>query len=206
MTAQPKTSPAHITHTADIEGEGCLLAKEGDTHAQIISVEAVLSQQHPQAPVPKVHVQTIGMEPETTPGEPGAIERQPGDLNVNTPEGVAHGEPDLTPGEDINPNPNAPMHLEGMGPEILMDTAEDWPEVFWRRRESPGRMQALKGTGILSSCKSLGLATLPCRRKPDHSPCHHYHHPPPQRLLVCSAHRPSTQGCQQSQNVKVQGP
>jgi len=65
-------------------------------------------------------VQTIA-EPEAIPGKPGAIERQPGDLNVNTPEGVAHGEPDSMPGEDINPNPNAPVHLEGTGPEVMLE-------------------------------------------------------------------------------------
>jgi len=40
---QYETSPTDATHTADIEGEGYLLAKEGDTHMQIISVEVVLS-------------------------------------------------------------------------------------------------------------------------------------------------------------------
>jgi len=107
-----------------------LLAEEGDTHVQIVSTEAVLSWQHPQAPDPNIHVQTVGAEPETTQGEPGAIKRQPSYPNVNTPEGVAHGEPDLMPGEDINSNVNTPVHLEGMGPEVLMDAEEDQPYVL----------------------------------------------------------------------------
>jgi len=40
---QPETTPAHSTHAADLEGEGCSLAEEGDTHAQIVSAEEVLS-------------------------------------------------------------------------------------------------------------------------------------------------------------------
>jgi len=107
-----------------------LLAEEGDTHMQIVSMEAVLSQQHPQAPDPNVHVQTVGAEPETTQGKPGAIERQPSDPNVNTPKGVAYGELDSMPGEDINSNVNVPVHLEGTGPEVLMDAEEDQPYVL----------------------------------------------------------------------------
>ena len=56
--------------------------------------------------------------------EPGAIESQPGDPNANTPEGVAHAEPDSTPGEDTNPDANAPMHSEGMGPDVLLEEDE----------------------------------------------------------------------------------
>ena len=119
------------------------MAKEGDTLAQIVGAEAVLSRQHTQDPNPKVHVQTISTEPEAISGEPGAIkevahehnghaepdlQEQPGDLNANTPKGVAHPEPDLMPGEDIDPNVNAPVHLEGTGPGVLMDAEEDRPE------------------------------------------------------------------------------
>jgi len=32
------------------------------------------------------------------------------------------------PGEDIDPNANVPVHLEGTGPGVLMDTEEDQPE------------------------------------------------------------------------------
>jgi len=140
---QPETSPVHSTHATDLEGEGCPLAEEGDTLAQIVSVEAVLSRQHTQDPNPKVHAQTIGAEPEAISGEPGAIkevahehngrvepdlQEQPGNLNANTPKGVARPEPDLMPGEDIDPNANAPVHLEGTGPGVLMDAEEDRPE------------------------------------------------------------------------------
>jgi len=48
-------------------------------------------------------------------------EGQPGDLNANNPEGVTHLEPDSTREE----TPNAPMHPEGMGPEVLKDVEED---------------------------------------------------------------------------------
>ena len=143
---QPETSPTDVTHTAETEGEGCSLAEEGDTHAQIVSAEAVLSWQRTQDPDPKVHVQTVSAEPLAIPGEPGAIEEgthahgdcaepdlkdgQPGDPNMNTPEGVAHGEPDSMPGENINSNANTPVHLEGTGPEVLMDAEEDQPYVL----------------------------------------------------------------------------
>ena len=133
-----KRCPADAIHIADIEGEGCLLAKEGDTHAQIISMEVVLSQQHPQTPHPIIHAQTIGTEPEAILGKPGAIkegahthnnhvepdlkEGQPGDPNTNTPEGVTHSELDSIPEEtDLN----VLAHLEGAGPEVLMDAEED---------------------------------------------------------------------------------
>ena len=55
--------------------------------------------------------------------EPDLHTRQPGDLNVNTPEGVAHSEPDLMLGEEADLNASA--HLEGAEPEPLMDTEED---------------------------------------------------------------------------------
>jgi len=132
-----KCCPADATYAADIEGEGCLLAKEGDTYMQIISVEVVLSWQHLQSPDPNVHVQTISTEPEVILGKPGAIEEgayihndcveldliegQPGNLNTNTLEEVAHLELDLIQEETSN----APMHLEGIGPEVLMDAEED---------------------------------------------------------------------------------
>src|SRR5712691_238336 len=49
----------------------------------------------------------------------------PGNPNDNTPEGVAHQEPDSMPGEDAITNPYAPAHLEGAGPELSMDGKED---------------------------------------------------------------------------------
>jgi len=106
------------------------LAKEGDTLVQIVSTEAVLSWQHPQAPTQDVHAQTIGAEPEAIQGEPGATEWQPGDPSTNTPKGVAHAEPDSTPGEVFDPNANAPVHLEGAGLGFLMDAEEDRPYVL----------------------------------------------------------------------------
>ena len=95
-----------------------MLAEEGDTHMQIISAEVVLSQQHTQTPDPKVHTQAIA-EPEVTPGKPGAIKRQPGDLNANTPKGVAYRELDSMSGEDITNN--ACTHLKGTEPETLLE-------------------------------------------------------------------------------------
>jgi len=64
------------THTADIEGEGCSLAKEGDTHMQIISMEVVLSRQHTQVPDPKVYVHHDCVEPDMQ-------SRQPGNTNAH---------------------------------------------------------------------------------------------------------------------------
>ena len=147
-TEQPKTSPADAIHTADLEGEDCSVAKEGITHAQIVVAEVDLSQWHTQDPVPKVHTQTIGAETEAIPGKPGAIERQPGDWNANTPKGVAHAELDSTPGEEtirnantpegvahteldfmsgevVNPKTDARVHLEGAGPDVLVDEEDD---------------------------------------------------------------------------------
>jgi len=135
-SVQPKTSPAHLTHATDLEGEGCPLAEEGDTLAQIVNVEAVPSQQHPEDPTQEVHAQTASTEPEVILGKPGAIEEvaykhndhvepdlqgQPGNPNANTPKGVTHPKLDLMPGEDIYPNTNAPVHLEGMGPEVMLE-------------------------------------------------------------------------------------
>ncbi len=136
-----KTSSVHAIHTTDIEGEGCLLAKEGETHAQIASTEAVLSWQYPQAPTQEVHAQTASAELEAILGEPDAIKvvapthvvdvepdlklGELGDRNVNNPEGVAHAETDSPPGEGIDPNTNAPAHVEGAEPELLMDVEGD---------------------------------------------------------------------------------
>jgi hypothetical protein len=145
-------------------------------------------------------------ELEAISGEPGAIEEvanahhdraepdlqvgQPGNPNANTPEGVAHGEPDPTTGEDTNTNANAPVHLEGMGPDVLLE-----------EEGISGEVCASKRTEILkSSCKSLGSANLPRRRKWSSSPRHyhhhrdHRHHPHILRLLGRSARRSSTQG------------
>jgi len=116
-------------------------------------------------PNPKVHAQTISAEPEVILGKPGAIEEvthehngcaepdlqeQPGDLNANTPKGVAHPELDSMPGEDIDPNVNAPMHLEGTGPGVLMDTEEDQPEDM------------LEGDGIAQENTSVKEDRVPC--------------------------------------------
>jgi len=132
-----KRRPTDTIHIADIEGEGCSLAEEGDTHVQIVSVEAVLSRQHPQTPDPIVHAQTVGTEPEAILGKPGAIEEgththndhvepdlkegQPGDPNANTPEGVTHAGPDSTPGEEVDPIANLPVHIEGTGPVVMLE-------------------------------------------------------------------------------------
>src|SRR6266581_882780 len=63
--AEPDSTPGeNATHAADIEGEGCSLAEEGDTHAQIVSAEAVLSRQHTQVPDPKVHAHHDRAEPD----------------------------------------------------------------------------------------------------------------------------------------------
>ena len=70
---QPKSSPADPTHTTNLEGEGYMLAEEGATHTQIVVAEVGLSQWHPQAPAHNVHMQSIGAEPLTLPGEPNTI-------------------------------------------------------------------------------------------------------------------------------------
>ena len=98
---QTKTGPAHAIYTTNIEGEGCSLAKEGDTHEQIISAEAVLSWQHPQAPTQEVHTQTTNMELEAILGEPDTIK-------VVAPTHVVDMELDLKLGDSGNPNANTP--------------------------------------------------------------------------------------------------
>jgi len=86
----------------------------------------------------EVPIQTTGVELEVTSGEPDTTKGvahahnncmemdlqtgQPGDLNANTLEGVTHLELDSML-EEINLN--ASTHLEGMGPEALMDAEED---------------------------------------------------------------------------------
>jgi len=196
-----KRCPADAIHIADIEGEGCLLAKEGDTHAQIISMEVVLSWQHPQTPHPIIHAQTIGTEPEAILGKPGAIkegahthnnhvepdlkEGQPGDPNTNTPEGVTHSELDSIPEEtDLN----VLAHLEGAGPEVLMDAEEDH-SLEVEEDGTAGKTLSVKGDmDPHIRLQEPGVSCLPRKRSLDHSPCHHHHHPPPWRLLVYSAH------------------
>ena len=125
---------------------------------QIISTEAVLSQQHTQGPDPKVPTQTLSAEPEAILGKPGAIEEgahthnnhaeldlkvgQPGDPNANTPKGVAHGKPDSMPGEEIISN--TPVHLEGTGPEVLMEEEVGCPlEV--EENGTAGKTVSVKG-------------------------------------------------------------
>jgi len=74
--AEPDSTPGEdATHAADIEGEGCSLAEEGDTHAQIVSAEAVLSWQHTQVRDPKVRAHHDRAEPDMQ-------SRQPGDTNA----------------------------------------------------------------------------------------------------------------------------
>ena len=53
--------------------------------------------------------------------EPGVIESQPGGPNANIPEGVAHTEPDLMPGEEANTNAKAPIHPVGTGLDVLLE-------------------------------------------------------------------------------------
>jgi len=65
----------------------------------------------PNANIPKG---VAHAEPDSMPGE----DTNP---NVYTPEGVAHTEPDSTPGEETDPNTDARAHLEGAGPEILLE-------------------------------------------------------------------------------------
>ena len=99
---QPETNPAaaDATHAASLEGEGRL----------------------PQGPTQNAHAQTTSAEPKVILGELGEIEfGQPGDPNANTPEGVAHAEPDSTPGEDTNPDANMPVYSEVTVPEVLLE-------------------------------------------------------------------------------------
>jgi len=129
--------PVHLLVQVILSRPVEALTEEGDTHAQIISMEAVLSQQHPQTPDPIVHVQTIGTEPEAILGKPGAIEEgahtynncvepdlkegKPGNPNANTPKGVTHTGLDSTPGEEVDPIANLPVHLKGTGPEVMLE-------------------------------------------------------------------------------------
>src|SRR5712691_5180660 len=52
-----------------------------------------------------------------------------GNPNDNTPEGVAHQEPDSTPGEDASPNTDARAHLHGAGSGLSMDEEDHSLEV-----------------------------------------------------------------------------
>jgi hypothetical protein len=119
---------------------------------------------------------------------------QPGDPNANTPEGVAHGEPDSMSGEVIDPNPNmnAPAHLEGAESEALMEAEVD--QLLEVEDGATRKWLVSRGPWVLeSNCKSLGSAALPRKGMLDHSPCHHYPRPSPQRLLGRTVRRPSTQ-------------
>ena len=85
-------------------------------------------------------MQTIGTEPEAVLGKPRAIEEgahiyddhveldlkegQPGNPNMNTPEGVTHAGLDSMPGE-VDPITNMPVHIKGMGPEVLIEEEDD---------------------------------------------------------------------------------
>jgi hypothetical protein len=69
--------------------------------------------------------------------------RQPCNPNISTPEDVAHGEPDSTPGEEVNLN--MPVYLESVRPKVLMER-EDISRSRWRRMVSPGKSPVLRGT------------------------------------------------------------
>jgi len=87
----------------------------------------------------EVPARTVGAEMKAISGEPDATEEvahahddrtapdlqtgQPGNRNSKTPKGVAHAEPDPTPGEEADSN--APAHLEVAGPEVLMEEEND---------------------------------------------------------------------------------
>ena len=164
----------------EVEGikERCSLAKEGETHAQIGSAEAVLSWQYPQAPTQEVHAQTASAELEAILGKPDAIKvvapthvvdvepdlklGELGDRNVNNPEGVAHAEPDSPPGEGIDPNTNAPAHVEGAEPTLLMGVEGDQFLEEGTTGENAS-VEEDRDPGV--KLQSPGLATLPRWRK-----------------------------------------
>ena len=98
--------------------------------------------------------------------------RHLGNLNVNTPEGVTPTELDSTPGEDATTNLYTPMHLEGMGPELLMDGKED--HLLKVEEEGIARENAsiewdigpcielqIPGVSPLATHEDIGLLTLP---------------------------------------------
>jgi len=72
---QPKPQPADAdaTHTLVLEREGLWIAKEVATHAQNVIVELGLSQDLLQSLDPKVHMETVAMEPCPISGEPGGL-------------------------------------------------------------------------------------------------------------------------------------
>ena len=164
---EPETSPVHTTHATDLEGEGCPLAKDGDTLAQIVGAEAVLSQQHPQVPTQQIHVQTVSAVPEAIPGEPGATKWQLGDPSANPPKGVAHVEPDSMPGEDFDPNTNAPVHLEGTGPETLLEEEGTAGEKASIEEDRDPRIELQEpGISHLAVQEKAGSLTLPSPQPP----------------------------------------
>jgi len=109
-----KRCPADAIHIADIEGEGCSLAKEGDTHTQTVSTEPSAILGKPRAIKEGTHTHNDHVELDLKEG-------QPGNPNANTPKGVTHTGPDSTPGEEVDPIANLPMHLEGTGPEVMLE-------------------------------------------------------------------------------------
>src|SRR5712691_8108031 len=175
------------------------LRHEGrDTHTQIVSAEAILSQHHTQVPDPKVHAQTVGTEPEAISGKPDAIEdvahthhnraepdihsRQPGDPNAF--ESLLQSRT-RHQGKKPTHTPVCTLKAQGKNPRW---TRRRTTRSRWRRRRSPGKTPASSGTWVpASSCNTPGSAPLPHKRTSGRSL--HCHHPQPRRLLACSAHR-----------------
>jgi len=76
-------------------------------------------------------------------------------------------------------NLNAPAHLEGAGPEVLMEEEHD-RSLKVEEDGTVGKTVSVEGDmGPRVGLRELGSAALPRNRTPDHSPCRHLRHPPP---------------------------
>lgn len=167
------------TRVVVFEGEGCLLAEEGAAHAQTVDAEMSL----PEDPSLVVHAQTVAVEPDKNLGEPETIEEVACTQVISV-------EPDLL-WEEIADRTWTLMRIS-----YALSQRLGWARGrvgCMRRRRPLGRLIVSRRTSIFtSSCKNPRSATLPCKRKPDHSPCRCCHHPPSRRLLGRRARRPST--------------
>ena len=85
-------------------------------------------------------------------------EGQPGNPNANTPKGVAHAGLDSMPGE-VDPIMNMPVHLEGMGPEVLIDVEKNH---LLKVEEDGATRKTVSVKGDISPCVELQDPGVSC--------------------------------------------
>jgi hypothetical protein len=167
-TRQPETGPvdtADSVSTIVLEGGSFWMAEEEATRTHNGSAELGLPRGHGEDPSPQVHAQTVAAEPDpiltvedtldvvahtqTVVVEPDAIQDE-----LDTLKEVAHAqtvdaEPDWLSRGEPTPNPDTPVHLAGMGHEVLMGANEDKP-VDWlleemEEGETAGKTASVEG-------------------------------------------------------------